>query len=142
MVAAGLLRSRSCEILDQFLSHLLIGQAKLGVLSRSLAVDLAEPFRMLGEVLLGRDQGIERVHESLIDVLAAALGVEPVGLAVALVPHGPVPVERVEPERRAILQRRHVLGTSISPTLIVGFFGIVLSVEDHQRQPNWSSRKV
>ena len=96
------------EVLDQFLTHLLVRQAQLRVLGRSLAVDLAEPLGVLREVLLRRDQRIERVHESFIDVLAAVLGLQPMSLAVALVARRPVAVEGIEPEGRAILQRRHV----------------------------------
>jgi len=48
------------------------------------------------------------VDEPLVDVLAASGFVQPRGVAVGPVPHGPVAVERVEPEGFAVLEHRHL----------------------------------
>ncbi len=60
------------EVLDQLLAHILVGQAELGVGRGALAFDLAEPLRVVGEVLLRRDEGIEGVDEALVDLPPAA----------------------------------------------------------------------
>ncbi len=96
------------EVLDQLFAHVLVRQAQLCVLCGAFALDLAEPFGMVGKVLLRRDQRIERVDEPLVDVLAAVLRFEAVLLTVGLVAHRPVRVEGVGPVGRAVLQRRDV----------------------------------
>jgi hypothetical protein len=94
------------QVADQLATHLLVGQAELGVLGHADALDLAEPIGMGFKVFLGRDERVERVDETLVDLPAAVEVVAPRGDAVGLVAGGPDGIERRVPERLAVFQRR------------------------------------
>ena len=153
MVVAVVLRDRDdlhVGVLAEVSQHLggdqlldsLVGDAHLGVTIQTPAADLAEVLRMLLEVLCRRDQHGERVYEEgpAVPDLAAVLFLQTLGVAVGFVVRRPVAVKGVHPERFPVLQRRHV-ATCCSGTVRSGRLGMVLTFEDHQRQPTASSRK-
>ncbi len=93
------------QVFDQLPPHLLIGQAKLGVLVGADAVDFAEPFRVVLEILLGRDEPIGGVDEAFVDLAPAVDVIAPGRDAVGLVAGRPDRLDGREPERLPIFER-------------------------------------
>jgi hypothetical protein len=71
----------------------------------SLAFNQAEPFGMVSEVFLGRDQRIKCMHETLVANAATHLVRNSGGLAVARIPRRPKRIERRHPKRLAQFER-------------------------------------
>ncbi len=94
------------QFADELPAHLFVREAELGVFRRSLAVDLAEPIRMRGEISGRGDKAVERVDEALVDLAAAAEGVAAGPRPVRLVPGRPHLVESDVPVRLAVFERR------------------------------------
>ena len=102
------------QVIDQLPAHVLIRQAELGVLGSPPAVDLAEPFRMSGEVSFRRDEGVERMDKTLVDLAAAPPGVAARPGAVGPVAGGPDGIESDVPVGLPVFERRLVTKRDIA----------------------------
>ena len=90
------------KVFDKLLPHLFVRQAQLGPLMFTLTVDFAEPFGMVLEVRLRPNQRKESMYKTLITMFAAAFGVQPFRVSITLVPHRPIAVKSVKPERLTV----------------------------------------
>jgi len=101
--------SQQClEILDELVTHLLVGQTELPALVLALAVDFTIPLGVVGEVLGWGEQRIEGVDESGDGVLAPDLGSESRVGSIGLVAERPFAVKSRFPERLAVFHGRYV----------------------------------
>lgn len=90
-----------------------VRQTQLRPPADALALHLGKPFRMVLEVLVGREDRVECVDEVRVSDLAAALLVQTRMRAVHLVADGPIRVARAGVVRVAVFERRCVANREV-----------------------------